>query len=182
MSNIIGICGVARVGKDTLFEAISQCCPNKRIHRRAFADGLKEECEQFLSSNVGISAFTEDEGEKLLIRPFLVTYGTHLRRKMDPYCWIKIVSKSIERSTGEIFIITDLRYENELDWVKDGGGTVIHLSRHGILPANKEEEENDPILRRKATMKITLPTFGPDYLLQCKQRIKSKIPSIPTLN
>ena len=183
MNNIVGICGVARSGKDTFYEALRDCCPRHKIHRRAFADALKEECREFLVRHVGISPFTQDESEKQLIRPFLVTYGTYLRRKIDPDCWSRIVEDSIHRSSdNEVFVITDLRYENELDWVKGKGGTVIHISRQGIRPANQEEETNDPILKRKATLQISLPTFEDNYLVKCKQIIKRKIPNIPTLN
>ena len=183
MSKVIGICGVARSGKDTFYEALKHCCPKQTLHRRAFADALKEECQEFLLQHVGISPFTQDEHEKQLIRPFLVTYGTYLRRKIDPDCWIRIVENSINDSPGnEIFVITDLRYENELDWVKEKYGIVIHLSRSGIRPANQEEELNDPLLKKKATLQISLPTFKENYLEKCKQIIKKKIPNIPILN
>jgi len=177
MSKIIGICGVARAGKDTLCEILQDIFPEKNMTRLAFADALKTECECFLKRNLGISAFTTDEREKELIRPFLVTYGTHLRRRLDPNCWIKVLSKIIN-AHGETsnFIITDARYVNELEWIKESKGVIIHVSREGVNPANSEEESNDPILKDLSDYQLDLPTFTNNYFNKCKSTIKKQLP------
>lgn len=64
MYSILGISGVARVGKDTLFTCIKEINKEINFTRMAFADELKRESDEFLMKNVGISAFTEDENEK----------------------------------------------------------------------------------------------------------------------
>ena len=71
---VIGISGLARSGKDTLFQFLSGKLKEDNISskRLAFADELKEECDDFLKKNIGISAFTEKNSEKEIIRPFLV--------------------------------------------------------------------------------------------------------------
>ena len=163
MISVIGISGVARVGKDTFFRAIKKENPNGTMIRVAFADELKEECNNFLMENVGVSAFTQDTNEKALVRPFLVTYGSQLRRKQDPDCWIKKVSRKIKNlpSGNWKVVITDVRYPNELDWIhNEMRGTSIHISREGLRPVNEEEEENDPILKRMCKNKITIPNFN----------------------
>lgn len=162
MIQVIGISGVARVGKDTFFRAIKKENPNGSVIRLAFADELKEECNKFLMENVGISAFTQDPNEKALVRPFLVTYGSQLRRKQDPSCWISRVSakiSSLPKGDWKV-VITDVRYPNELDWVhKEMKGTSIHLSREGVYPINEEEASNDPILKEMCQNKIEIPNF-----------------------
>ena len=100
---IVGISGLARSGKDTLFKFLSEKLKNSNISskRLAFADELKEECDDFLKKNIGISAFTETNTEKEIIRPFLVCYGTKVRRRLNKNCWIDRLSnklKSINRS------------------------------------------------------------------------------------
>ena len=112
-SPILGLCGVAKSGKDTFFSAAKEM--GVKCRRLAFADALKKECDKFLKDNIKISAFTSDPKEKELIRPFLVTYGTHLRRKLDEKCWINSIKSEAEEliSKGELPIITDVRYENE---------------------------------------------------------------------
>ena len=176
MNKIIGICGVARSGKDTLCEIMQQIFPERNISRLAFADALKNECEDFLKDNLGISPFTTDEREKELIRPFLVTYGTHLRRKLNPNCWIEILSDTIRKRNGNNdFAITDARYPNEVEWIKSMGGTVIHVSRAGIKPANPEEKFHDPLLKQMADIKISIPTFKEDYFSKCRTTIENKL-------
>mgnify|MGYP003326149020 CR=1 FL=1 len=97
-NNIIGVTGFARSGKDTFYNYSTKALNRAKCYRYAFADALKEECDSFLQANLGISAFTEEAQEKELIRPFLVTYGTEIRRKLDPFCWIKKVEASIEEN------------------------------------------------------------------------------------
>lgn len=171
MYNIIGITGVARVGKDTLFTSIKELNENMNFTRLAFADELKKECDEFLMKNIGISAFTENEEEKLIIRPFLVTYGTHVRRKLDKACWIKRIKESMSGSGNKYFVITDVRFPNEAEWIKNQGGKIIHLSRDGVLPANDDEKINDPILNSLADFKIKLPTFTENLIESVKLEI-----------
>lgn len=155
--NILGISGVGRSGKDTFYSFIPSSANARRL---AFADALKQECRDFLASNIGISPFTSDPKEKELIRPFLVTYGTHLRRKLNPSCWIDKVKQDSELliKDGLLPVVTDVRYKNEADWIHEQGGKLIHISRTAphhrfpvnepqtLPPLNKEELENDPIL------------------------------------
>ena len=175
MYKVIGITGVARVGKDTLFKCISSINPNVLLRRAAFADELKKECDSFLRKNINISAFTEKDEEKNIIRPFLVTYGTHVRRKLDKDCWIKKLNQKINSSEqSECFVITDVRFVNEAKWIKNKKGMLIHLSRNGILPANDDESKQDPLLRSMADININVPTFQDNYITNIQNRIKQE--------
>ena len=160
MSNpkLLGLCGNARAGKDTFFD-LSRDLLNKRkvfTTRFAFADALKEECDSFLTKNLGISAFTENPEEKEIIRPFLVTYGTHLRRKLDPNCWISKIEPAVLSAItqDQTAVITDVRFGNEADWIRSLGGITIHINRDGFGPANSDEAENEPILIEKSDQLI----------------------------
>jgi len=178
MTKVLGISGVARVGKDTFFRALLKESPNYDLIRVAFADELKEECDEFLMKNVGISAFTQDPDEKALIRPFLVTYGSQLRRRRDPSCWIKRAEdkmskiKGIDKST---VVITDVRYPNELDWIHSKmRGVSIHLTREGVNPINEEEALYDPQLSEMCTMRLKLPNFPEEtFEEQCVEYVSS---------
>lgn len=177
MIKVIGISGPARAGKDTLFEVLDDLFETVNLTRLAFADALKAECDDFLKTHTGISAFTSDTAEKEIIRPFLVAYGSKVRRKMNPRCWIECIEKSIkENKKDTIYVLTDVRYPNELDWIEGQGGLSIHVSRDGVLPANSEEEINDPILRSRSKLSISVPTFQQNYFNQCKETIQKKIP------
>lgn len=177
MTRVIGISGVARVGKDTFFRSMLKESPNYNLVRVAFADELKEECDEFLMKNVGISAFTQDPDEKALVRPFLVTYGSQLRRKKDPYCWIRRAEEKILKIDKQAtVVITDVRYPNELDWIhEERDGLSIHLSREGINPINKEEEENDPKLMEMCKVRLNLPNFPEETFDQECTKYVSKL-------
>ena len=191
---ILGICGVATSGKDTFFHAAQNLLstePNKTdCVRVAFADELKYETDAFLTDNIGISSFTKDPTEKELIRPFLVTYGTHIRRKLDQECWIKKLEKRIRRinkaSNEQVLLcVTDVRFKNEVKWVQDQGGKVIHVSREEdgkiIPPANKDEEENDPIIKEMADMTLEWKTKGDDASLY-KTEVSECLKTLKILN
>ena len=79
MSNkkVIGLSGVARAGKDT-FAAILEMKlqqAGKSVKKVSLAGPLKQQCDSFLTSNLGISAFSQVTEEKNIIRPFLVGMG-----------------------------------------------------------------------------------------------------------
>lgn len=172
-TDLIGISGFARCGKDTAYESILSLTEDKDLNRLAFADELKGECEEFLNNNIGISPFTENDAEKKIIRPFLVTYGTHLRRLLDKECWIKKVNKKIR--PGKKYVITDMRYLNEVEWVKSKGGKAIYIKREGISAANQEEALNDKDLTDSADVIINVPTFKNNYRQKCQEIIKAQL-------
>jgi len=145
--NIIGISGPARSGKDTLGDNIMSILKEWGIacQKVSFANELKKETDDFLKDKIGISSFTQNDEEKKIIRPFLVTWGTHVRRKLNPDVWIDSVKNLL--SDKVVSIISDVRFENELEWVKKSGGYSIFVERYDpegnlIPPANKEEEEH----------------------------------------
>jgi len=150
---IVGLSGFARSGKDSFYKMSRDLflSKGKSSIKYAFADSLKEECYDFLLKNTGISSFTDSDNEKEIIRPFLVTYGTDVRRRMNPECWIEKVKSKIEneKNKSNYEFITDVRYENEASWVISQGGFNIYISRANGKPANSEEKKNDDILRGK---------------------------------
>lgn len=159
---IIGISGVARSGKDSLANNLVMIFETLGIKakRYAFADELKREVQSFLMQKTGLDSFTQDDEQKKMVRPFLVAYGTNIRRALNRNCWIDTLKEFI--SKDEIAIISDVRYENEADWIQENG-FLIHLARVAksgefIQPANFEEAENDPILQKKANLSYVWQT------------------------
>ena len=123
--------------------------------------------------NVGISAFTSDPIEKEVIRPFLVTYGTHIRRKLNPNCWVSRLEESIrsEALIDHIIFITDVRFENEAVWIKNNGGFLVDVAREGIGPANTDEEEQSYLLKPHASFFIEWPTVGSEEIFSLKHKV-----------
>jgi hypothetical protein len=70
-------------------------------------------------------------------------------RKLDPDYWVKKLDAEYKREQLKQlfergrdlyrFIITDLRYLNEAEWVVKNGGIVIRVERYGVKPVNDEE-------------------------------------------
>jgi len=145
-SNIIAIAGNARTGKDTLGNNFVKILNEQGIKAKtfSFANQLKESVNQFVIDQTGISAFTENKEEKKLIRPFLVCWGTDVMRKINNNIWIEKLSGNL--LGDHVNIITDLRFANELKWIKESNGLSLLIKRDGINPANPYEEEQNKIL------------------------------------
>ena len=141
---IIGISGVAKSGKDTLFSTLQKIGKEQRLYlkRYALADQLKKDLDPFLLEKFGISAFTTIPREKEIIRPMLVAYGRGKRIISKGTYWTTIVFNQIQKDlkSGDFIpVITDIRYsefeKDELSWIKKNNGTLIHLTRY------EEEDE-----------------------------------------
>ena len=160
---IIGVCGLARSGKDTFFDFAEEYYNDKNIKckRFAFADELKKEIDKSLRSKFNISAFTQDPKEKEIIRPHLVSHGMEKRESSEGCYWIeKIENKVLDFSNqNKIAIITDARFENEVDWINNKNGISIHITRVGNMPPNDEEKANDPRVKSKSLHKFAWMDF-----------------------
>lgn len=173
MGQLIGISGFARSGKDTFYQRCKHLLEKegKSAKRLAFADALKNELDGLLSEHMNISAFTEDNKEKTLIRPLLVTYGTELRRKVNPNCWIeKIQPEVINLLNHDHFVfVTDVRYKNEAQWIRMNGGILVNVARQGVKPANHEEHKQFHLMKQYINYNVMWETFGDDHLEKCDE-------------
>lgn len=180
--NIIGVAGYARTGKDTfgsiLIKELSEIGLSAKKLSLAFE--LKSDLDDFLKQKFGISAFTEDTNEKSFIRPLLICYGTDLMRKKDPEYWIKKLQKTVDlnMNSGIISVVCDIRFLNEAVWLRKSGGILAHLKRPGIHPADKNENNNDDILREVSDFPINWESFTEDYINKSKPTIKKFINEI----
>jgi hypothetical protein len=170
---IIGICGNARSGKDTLADLIAESLLDVGIKSKklALANELKEECQDLVWKNLGIDIFTDNTEEKNIIRPLLVTWGTHVRRKLNPNIWIEKVEEKI--SENELVIIPDIRYSNELEWLRKKDSYCIFVDRidengNLIPPANEEEKENYPFLKENCDFQLSWQTVGTESIQDLK--------------
>ena len=167
---ILAFCGYARVGKNTVAEAPcfntgTDCMHTKWTHQ-AFANPLKSDVMSMIvgaSKRINLPKDTRpkwqwfhDAEKKEQIRPLLVEHGRFMRI-LDPDYWVKRMDSQhlAHDSDGEVtgsYIITDLRYKNEAEWVWKYGGTVVGILRPGYKPANGEEARS-------------LQLFNADYTL-----------------
>lgn len=180
---IIGISGSARSGKDTLGNNMVKILSDYGIKARtvSFANELKESVNKFLIEQTGISAFTEVEEEKKLIRPFLVCWGTEVMRSIDDNIWINNLKNNIHDDC--VNIITDVRFENELNWIKENNGLSVFLNRQDNKPANALEEKNNETLSKGVDLNFHIGNFQDERILfLTSNEILDKLINNETLN
>lgn len=157
----IGISGICSSGKDTFYSLLSQRINCKRV---ALADQLRREINPFIIDKFNIDLFNCSRPDKDLVRPLLVEYARIKRSINDRYFIDKV--DSYIKSLYSVAVISDIRYINEVDWLKnDLNGVLVHVSKFyeynkaRVFPQSpiKDEQENDPKLRELADYKIEWP-------------------------
>lgn len=179
MSDLIGLTGFAGSGKDTfanivIDSRIENKAPILGVNTLSFAYSLRKELEDFVHDKIGISTFTRDPKEKEIIRPLLVCWGTEIiRNHIDKDYWINLAKKTVEinRKNNVSSIITDVRFENEFDWIKSEGGVCIFIDREGVGPKNSDEAEFTAPLKEKCDYIFSWPTIS-DGELKGKKMVR----------
>lgn len=128
---LIGLCGFKRSGKDTVARGLAEVYGFERF---AFADALREE----VAALDGISQ--PDDAQKDVrgangqsYRDALIARG-QARRAQDPDYWVKALASSIAQPPAPAnIVITDCRFPNEIDWIRDTGGQLVWVWRDGIV-------------------------------------------------
>jgi hypothetical protein len=125
MAKIIGLCGYAGSGKDALGAILVRKHGFQRI---AFADAVKEQAIE-----EGWSGRKDDEGRRLL-----QDIGME-KRLEDPLYWIKRASEKVNCVN---VVFTDVRFPNEVDFIRGIGGELVWISRPGVGPVNEHISES----------------------------------------
>jgi hypothetical protein len=141
---IIGFTGYARSGKDTAAKALigETLIDGGKWKSIGFADAVKEEV---LKRHFGVRMLAEEWGWETakdlfpFVRPILQYHGMK-RRAEDPDYWIKKVMDVIDAESGN-WVLTDVRFENEVKAIHQRGGIIVRIDRPGIKPANNHESE-----------------------------------------
>lgn len=127
---IIGIIGQARSGKDTTAKYLVDECGFKRI---GFGDKLKRIVAEMF--NMSRDQVESDKGKSTVDPRYGVTprtvlqhVGTEGFRHFYPNVWSDYVFFVI-RSTPGNWVISDVRFPNEVQAVKDHGGYIVKVER-----------------------------------------------------
>lgn len=151
---VIGICGKAGSGKDTIARHIADNYKDIYIHH--FADTLKQVCA--LAFGLDIGCFYSQERKEEVIpywgvspRKIAQFMGTEVFRealkellpKQDTGFWVKRLAGAIR---GELFdemgdlytygpedviVIPDVRFQDEVDFVLENRGVILTVKRSG---------------------------------------------------
>ena len=128
----IGIHGYAGVGKDTLAALLA---PMLQAKTRSFADPIKAICEEVFGfhqeyfsdravkeANSNFWGFSPRKAAQLI--------GTEcFRENFGDDVWIKYQTRGLMHIPKTTIIFTDVRFQNEADWIHREGGVIIHLTR-----------------------------------------------------
>ena len=80
--------------------------------------------------------------KKITAREFLQFFGTDICRKIKPDVWTSSCISRIHSSNTELAVVSDCRFPNEVDAIKNAGGKVVRLTRS----PHKDEHESETAL------------------------------------
>lgn len=159
---LIALTGPAGSGKDT---AADHLVENHGFVKVSFAEAMKEGVKTMfgLDDEHVYGNKKEEIIPELGVSPryILQTLGTDWGREMlHPDIWIAAVNKKwydmkfaeiAGDSNGTGMVISDLRFENEADWVRRQGGIVVHISPVGNHSSiNGSDHKSECGIERKA--------------------------------
>ncbi|HEX9089527.1 MAG TPA: hypothetical protein VF867_18700 [Arthrobacter sp.] len=76
------------------------------------------------------------------VRRYLQKYGTDVcRTRFGSNAWVDHLARRIEESGAEHVAVSDVRFDNEAEWVSSQGGTVITIVRPGYGAVNGHVSE-----------------------------------------
>lgn len=162
---IVGLMGAAGCGKDTVANFLVE---KHGFQKMSFAKTVKDVASvafdwdrSLLEGDTNESrAWRErmDPYWNVTPRAALQLIGTDMFRDLisDDF-WLKRLRKELEKATTPI-VISDCRYENEADYIKALGGTIVYVQR------DEAEAKTHEAVRRIASG--TLPIEAKRLLLQ----------------
>ena len=139
---VIGLAGPGGAGKDTVAKLLG-------FGSIAFAGPLKEGLAAMGFPEPANRDLKEEviEGYSFTWRKAAQTLGTEWGRMLDPEIWLNIAKQRRLKTYLPVISVTDVRFHNEADWVREHGMLVHvvgrntsvkpehvgHASEHGLL-------------------------------------------------
>lgn len=151
---LIGLTGRAGVGKDTVGAILSR---NHGFTLTSFAGPIKGALNAMHGWNSG---HWEDRAWKERVLPELgvsprrlaQTFGTEWARDLIHKDYWLLLAKErwsnyqlTAKHTGGQYpglVITDVRFDNEADWIRSAGGTIVRIERDDVPPVAAHQSES----------------------------------------
>jgi len=140
---LIGLVGKKGSGKDTFANVLKQ---KSGFITYAYATPLKEACQKlFLLSDEQLHdqtlKETVDKRWDLSPRQIFQIIGTDfIRTHIDSDFWIKHFTLWYKGKSTQNIIVTDCRFQNEIDTIKELGGMIFKIERNTSVEDNHISE------------------------------------------
>lgn len=138
---LIGLRGAMGSGKDTVGRRLVQ---EYGFVRFAFADQLKELCAHAVhKSEIGWNGTDWTGSKTMLGRQILQGIGHGAREVFGPGVWVEALDRAYQARRfyiGDRVVVTDVRYPNEIAWVKDRGGVIVLIRRPSLDLSGPEHQ------------------------------------------
>lgn len=141
---LVGIVGFQGSGKNTLGDMLCEeygfvtdsfatplkdsaaaifCWPRDMLEGDTIESRMwREQVDQYWSKKLGIEKFTPRQGMRLI--------GTEaMRQGIHPDIWVLSLYRRWENGGKKRTIVTDCRFPNEIDFIRNNGGIVIRIQR-----------------------------------------------------
>ena len=146
---IVGLTGYAGSGKDTVRAMLER----EGFVGLAFADPIRAMIRELLTSCGIDDAYLDDRELKETIIPELgVSYrhmaqslGTEWGRNLRGDFWLRLAGAFMadQADAGEThFVVSDVRFANEADWIKRQGGKIWRIHREGLASVRAHVSES----------------------------------------
>lgn len=140
MYPVIGFSGKIGSGKDSAATFLIQALEKHDLPeytRYAFARPLKEATSFMFGwtmDQIEDRTFKEAVDPKWGFTPrrAMQLLGTEFGRALKPSLWLDFATKNLKQAREDGWaglIVTDVRFENEAQWIRDNGGLLIHVTR-----------------------------------------------------
>jgi hypothetical protein len=154
---LVGLCGLKNSGKDTVGAYLVK---NHGFERRAFADKLKESAAALFDIEPWqLDEWKNDPGftvqirqlrttktpkqSHMTIREMLQRYGTEAHRDIfGEDFWLDATLPVQGFYAGRAIVVTDCRFENELERITLLGGHTVYVDRPAPLEENPHRSES----------------------------------------
>jgi hypothetical protein len=187
---VIGLTGFKRSGKDTVGDYL---CEKYGFTKLSYASALKKACQSIFSFT-DEQLYGDEEKEKIdeywkhSPRDILQKVGTELfREKLSEVCehigndiWIRSVDRQIKAlnnsdpSRYNKFVVTDIRFENEAEFIRKMNGKIFRVNRFYY-------EMADEALSKLHKSESTIMTLEVDEDIENKSTLPDLYSKIDTL-
>lgn len=173
MQNLIGVCGYAGTGKDTVASFLTN---HKDFVKLSFASPLKDAVSSIFGwDRELLEGVTEDSrkfreikdeywsavlGKDITPRYMLQYFGTEVcRNTLHKNIWIESFKAKASKINANI-VISDIRFINEALNIKDMGGYILYIERVNISQQYSHASEVDIELIGQLYADYTIHNFN----------------------